>query len=53
MRDKAKEDYKPEMNGPGLTQSTLTASACVRLYNYFENACFSYVLALEKKNGCD
>ena len=30
---KAKEDYKPEKNGPGLTRSTLTASACVRLYN--------------------
>ena len=31
--NKAKEDYKPEQNGPGLTRSTLTASACVRLYN--------------------
>ena len=32
-KNKAKEDYKPEKNGPGLTRSTLTASACVRLYN--------------------
>ena len=31
--NKAKEDYKSEKNGPGLTRSTLTASACVRLYN--------------------
>ena len=31
--NKAKEDYKPEKNGPGLTRSTLTASTCVRLYN--------------------
>ena len=28
-----REDYKREKNGPWLTRSTLTASACVRLYN--------------------
>ena len=28
-RKNSKEDYKPEMNGPGLTRSILTASACV------------------------
>ena len=26
-------DYEPEKNGPGLSRSTLNASACVRLYN--------------------
>ena len=28
-----KEDYKLEKNVPGLTRSTFTASACVRLFN--------------------
>ena len=46
--NKAKEDYKREKNGTGLTQSTLTASACVRLYNISKMHAFP-VLALEKK----
>ena len=42
--NKTKEDYKPEKNRPGPTQSTLTASACVRLYNISKthaSLCFS------------
>ena len=38
--DKAKEDYKPEKNGPEVTQSTLTASAGGRLYNFLEMHAF-------------
>ena len=51
QKNKAKEDYKPEKNGPGLTRSTLTASACVGLYNISKMHAFSYVLVLEKNNG--
>ena len=50
MRGKAKEDYKPEKNGPGLTRSTSTASTCVRLYNISnQNARLkvSYFISLE------
>ena len=47
--NKAKEDYKPENNGPWLARSTLTTSTCVRSYNISKIARFFYVLALEKK----
>ena len=46
--NKPKEDYKPEKNGPGLTQSA-TASARVRLHNILKMHVFPDVLALEKK----
>ena len=46
--NKAKEDYKPEKNGPGLVRSTLTVSVCVRSYNSLKMHTFP---ALEKKNG--
>ena len=45
LENRAKGDYKPEKNGPGLTQFTYIASVC-KIVEHFKNARFSYVLVL-------
>ena len=47
----AKKDYKPENNGPGLSRTTLTASACVKLYNISKMHAFPMFQHQKKKNG--
>ena len=41
----------PTSTGPGLTRSTLTASACVRLYNILKMRAFPMSSSTKEKNG--
>ena len=46
--------FKEQVLAPSLlTRSTLTASACVQLYNILKLHALPIVLALEKKNSTD